>query len=75
LFDGLTDQLPAARVQCYKELVRRTGIMNHPESGLSTEFQGRESREQMHGFYSKWIDENIDKLVYDEKSNKFIIKK
>ena len=75
LFDGLTDQLPAARVQCYKELVRRTGIMNHPESGLSTEFQGRESREQMHGFYSKWIDENIDKLVYDENAKKFIIKK
>ncbi len=62
------------RVNCYKELVRRTGIMCHPEAGLSTEFQTREPEEQMNGFYSKWLDENISKLVYDEKAKKFVIK-
>ena len=75
LFYGLHDQFRPARVQCYKELVRRTGIMNHPEAGLSCEFHDRESEEEMSGFYSKWLDENISKLVYDEKAKKFIIKK
>lgn len=73
LFEALHKYGPA-RVNCYKELVRRTGIMSHPEAGLSTEFQTREPEEQMNGFYSKWLDENISKLVYDEKAKKFVIK-
>ena len=49
--------------------------MSHPEAGLSINFHDRESEEEMSGFYSKWLDENISKLVYDEKAKKFIIKK
>ena len=49
--------------------------MNHPEAGLSAEFQNRESEEEMSGFYSKWLDENISNLKYDEKEKKFVIKK
>ncbi len=75
LLYGLHDQFKPARVQCYRELVRRTGIMNHPEAGLSTEFQSRESEEEMSGFYSKWLDENISSLKYDEKEKKFVISK
>ena len=35
--------------------------------------QTREYEEEMSGFYSKWLDENISKLVYSEKEKKFII--
>ena len=75
LVEGLEEAFPAARVQSYKELVRRTGIKKMPDAGLSHDIPRGEDRQSLISFYSKWLEENISKLVYDEKSQKFLIKK
>ena len=75
LVEGLEDRFYAARVQCYKELVRRTGVKKRPDAGLSNEFPRGDDRQILINFYTKWLDENISKLVYDEKLMKFIIQK
>ena len=75
LVEGLEEAFPAARVQCYKELVRRTDIKKMPDAGLSHDIPRGEDRQSLISFYSKWLEENISKLAYDEKTNKFIIRK
>ncbi len=75
LVEGFEDGFDAARVQCYKELVRRTGIKKRPDAGLEHDFLRGDDRQILISFYTKWLDENISKLVYDEKAMKFIIKK
>ncbi len=74
LVEGLEDGFDAARVQCYKELVRRTGIKKRPDAGLNHELPRGDDRQDLTSFYKKWLDENISKLVYDEETKKFIIK-
>ncbi|MBR4569305.1 MAG: DUF2225 domain-containing protein [Candidatus Riflebacteria bacterium] len=74
LVEGLEDSFPPARIQCYKELVRRTGIKRRPDAGLDVDFVRRDARQSLIGFYNQWLEENISKLVYDEKKQKFVVK-
>ena len=74
LVEGLEDRFDAARIQCYKELVRRTGLKKQINYGLSNESPHGRSRESFLNIYRKWLKENISKLVYDEEAKKFIVK-
>ena len=74
LVEGLEDSFSAARIQCYKELVRRIGIKRRPDAGLNADFVGRDARQSLIGFYNQWLEENISKLVYDEKKQQFVVK-
>ena len=74
LVEGLEDSFPPARIQCYKELIRRTGIKRRPDAGLDVDFVGRDARQSLIGFYNQWLEENISKLVFDEKTQKFVVK-
>ncbi len=74
LIEGLDDNFPAARIQCYKELVRRIDVKKRPDIGLNNNRISFEEKRELFSFYLNWLDKNINKLVYDEKKQKFVIK-
>ncbi|MBR4571654.1 MAG: hypothetical protein IKO19_13430, partial [Candidatus Riflebacteria bacterium] len=72
LITGLTDSFNPVRINCYKELVKRTGIMhracnNYEEIGFNNDYTKT--------YYSDWLKENKEKLKFDKNKHKFIISK
>ncbi|MBR4329625.1 MAG: hypothetical protein IKP71_07205, partial [Candidatus Riflebacteria bacterium] len=74
LIEGFDDDFPPARIQCYKELVRRIDVKKRPDIGLKNKRISFEEKRELFSFYLNWLDKNINKLVYDEKKQKFVIK-
>ena len=74
LIEGFDDDFPPARIQCYKELVRRIDVKKRPDIGLNNKRISFEEKRELFSFYLNWLDKNINKLVYDEKKQKFVIK-
>ena len=71
LMIGLKDSYDPVRINCYKEIVKRTGI---PYKACDNYFTFSYNEGDTKTFYTEWLEKNSDNLIYDKSSQRFIIK-